>query len=151
VALQLLLGSGLRPSDVLYFSAKESNTFMDRKRVGKCYFIYKHEVLPPVKSYLESNEYREANYGDELLYRVANSNLDRFIDFVGRDTFVKSLREFRNAKEKVEKACLRVGKCDTKGTFIPLPQRSKCYYADYGCGYECADAIFDDGYIGAKV
>eukprot|EP00977_Amphora_coffeiformis_P021220 scaffold9062_cov154-Amphora_coffeaeformis.AAC.6 len=125
---------------------------MDRMHVGKCYFIYKHNLLPPVKSYLESNEYRETNYGDELLYRVANSNLDRFIDFVGRDTFAEALRRFHEAKEKVEKHCPRVnGKCDTNGNVIPPQQRSKCYYADYGCGYQCADEMFDDGKIGANL
>ena len=125
---------------------------MDRKRVGKCYFVFKHPVLPQVKSYLESNDYREANYGDELLYRVANSNLDMFIDFVGRDVFTEALRKFHEAKGKVDKHCTSVkGKCDANGNFVPQAQRAMCYYQDYGCGYECADEIFDDGHIGARI
>lgn len=125
---------------------------MDRKRRGECFFVYKHRLRPEVDSYLKSQEYRRSNYGDELLYRVANSNLDRFIDFVGRATFNEALRRFRESKEKVEKQCppsSETGPCDASGNYVPGKQRAQCYYADYGCGYKCADNLFDRGKIGA--
>ena len=131
-------------------SAKESNAFMDRKRKGKCYFVYKHTPPTEVQTYLKSNEYREMNYKDELLYRVANANLDRFIDVIGRDVFEKALQDYRQAKQKMEQACSDVVRiCGPNGEFIPPKRRSSCYYNDSGCGYECVDKLFDNGKRGA--
>ena len=109
-------------------------------------------MLPEVQSFLDSDQYRQANYGDELLYRVANANLDRFIDVVGRDVFQEALGRFRAAKSMVESHCPAVkGKCDAFGNFVKMEKRDKCYYQDYGCGYECADKLFDNGKIGAEI
>ena len=97
-----------------------------------------------------SDEYRQINYADELLYRAANANLDRFIEVVGRDVFQDALEKFRRAKEKMKNECpTTVHTCDSNGKLVPQRERSKCYHTDAGCGYECVDALFDNGKMGA--
>ena len=117
---------------------------------GKCYFIYKHPMLPEIESFIESNEYRELNYADELLYRVANANLDRYIDFIGQEIFSEALEKFRQAKARMERECPSlVHTCDSDGNLVPRNKRPKCYWKDAGCGYECVDKLFDNGKKGA--
>ena len=149
VALQLLLG--LRPSDVLTTSAKESNTYLDLGGKGICYFIPKQIRPAEVQTFVESNAFRERHYGDELLYRVASANLDIFIhNVIGKEKFAKALEAFQQAKARVQMECPPiVGHCSSTGELVPPEQQTKCYHNDYGCGYECIDKLFDNGKTGA--
>lgn len=109
-------------------------------------------MAPEIESYIASNEYRELNYADELLYRVANANLDRFIRNIGRVEFEEALHMFRQAKQRMNKECETVvHKCDANGKLVPPNKRSKCYRRDAGCGFECVDSLFDNGKRGAWI
>ena len=146
VALQFLLG--LETTDLLVTSAKQSNTWIDLNNQGVCHFVAKEQRSQRLQAFVESNEYRQRNYGDELFYRVANANLDTFInDVIGRAAFDPALAAYRQAKEWVERECPKpVGVCSDTGEQIPQSNWTPCYFADHGCGYQCVDNLFrEDG------
>jgi len=78
VLLQLMLD--LKSSDVLYQSAKQSDSGYDYLRCTK---IVKGFTTPAIQEYLSSDKWMHLNEGDYLLYDAVHRSLDRTIDYIG--------------------------------------------------------------------
>jgi len=101
-----------------------------------------------VASYLASDEWRAANYGDYLLYEAANQSLDRTINRIGHQRFNAALAEYRRLKAMEEQKCALdvVFPCSNDGKPQPKLARESCYLRnyDFGCGYKCIDQMLLD-------
>jgi hypothetical protein len=109
---------------------------------GTCVKLVKGKSSSGLEEFFESEEWLYTNYLDYALYAAANASLDRTIDSVGRDHFQAQLAEFERLRELVETKCgNRIGSgCTANGRkIVPV---EKCYDRDFGCGYECVDAVF---------
>ena len=111
---------------------------------GRCKFVPKRTMGNKVQSFLKTTKWGDLNYGDDLLYQAVNASLDRTIDeVIGRATFDAAMAEFQKAKSLAREKCpTPILACSSNGTFIPRPERDKCYKEDAGCGYRCLDKIF---------
>lgn len=141
VAMQLLLG--LRVGDILSTSAKIGGAFYFDKQRNECISIQKTKYSPGVKEYLESDEWQAANYGDYLLYAVANHSIDQTIEWLGNNRFASALAIYRNAQRIVSQQCTEHTHfpCSDDGKVQLKRSKSGCYMADEGCGYACIDRL----------
>jgi len=138
VVLQLLLG--LKTSDILYLNAKQSGGFDHH---NNCSSIPKAVVTPEVKDYLSSDEWKENNKADYLLYDLVNQSMDMTIQYIGRSKFEKALKIFSQAKALVDLHCEYKSPCIREGVERPrLESGAECYARDWGCGYKCIDQLF---------
>jgi Galactose-3-O-sulfotransferase len=111
VVLQLLLH--LKPTDILYLSAKKSGGYSyNTKPNPGCHKLIKPHISPAVHDYLSSSQWMAQNYEDYLLYKAANASLDRTIAALGRRRFDQALAEYQalmlRAKECEESAIFHV-------------------------------------------
>jgi hypothetical protein len=114
--------------------------------VFKCIPTVKSVISPTVQTYLESDAWRAANYGDYLLHAAANLSLDRTIEqVIGRETFARALHEYQQLRALEQAKCAPQVEFPCSNDGMPQPDLSKksCYlpYFDFGCGHACIDDI----------
>mmetsp|Transcript_11404 Transcript_11404/g.17250 ORF Transcript_11404/g.17250 Transcript_11404/m.17250 type:complete len:187 (+) Transcript_11404:3-563(+) len=96
VALSFLLDLSL--SEIVYVSYRQSGSYLEIQQ--KCVKIVKPQLTNDVEDFLITDEWKAMNAADILLHRAANIALDRTIDdVIGRDTFLKRLREYETLIE----------------------------------------------------
>lgn len=104
-------------------------------------------MSPAIQTFLDSDEWRAANYGDYLFYEAANQSLDQTIEMLGRKRFDAALAEFRRLKEREQTLCAPHVNfpCSDSGQPQPELARKNCYLRnyDFGCGYPCIDHMLD--------
>jgi hypothetical protein len=139
VALAMLLRLPL--SDVMYLRAKTSGGYDDGAS-RRCTYIQPSFVSDGMQSFFEGDEWQSKIRNDLSLYRAANQSLDLTIERLGRSSFERNLRLFREAQEAANDRCLEttVFPCDRHGNFFP-PNKTDCVFSDYGCGFECLDRV----------
>jgi hypothetical protein len=139
VALAMLLR--LPMSDVMYLSAKTSGGYDDGVS-GHCTYIQPSFVSDGMREFFEGDEWQAKVRHDRSLFQAANRSLDLTIDRLGRSSFERNLRLFREAQKAAHDRCLEstVFPCDRDGNFFP-PDRTDCAFSDYGCGFECLDRV----------
>lgn len=110
-----------------------------------CYLIQKSVISPSVKEYIESKEWKQFVFWDEILHKAANISLDLTIEKLGREVFQRQLDLFRRAQAALAETCSQqvVFPCNSAGERIP-PERTDCIYGDNGCGFDCMDEFFRD-------
>jgi hypothetical protein len=141
----LAMMTGLSLGDVLSTNSKVAGQYLvstTGKHKGQCIQQVKGRMSVGVQRYLESSMWKAMNYGDYVLYEAANRSLDLTIDRLGRDKFNKQLVEFQRLKSQALQVCgdhLGLG-CTSNG----VPNPDKCYLRDFGCGYQCVDAMLRD-------
>jgi len=112
-------------------------------------------MRPKIEEFLNSNEWRAANYGDYLYHEVVRQSLDLTIEALGQKRFEEALSEYHRMKEFIAESCAeidfdaRIGSkrvCSSKGVlderiFNTSTVVKNCYFASpgvaVGCGYPC--------------
>jgi hypothetical protein len=145
VALAMLLH--LRPSDVMYLSAKTSGGYDGgggggATGGGRCTYIQPSFVSPGMRAFFDSDEWEDKVKHDLAFYRAANRSLDLTIDRLGRASFEWNLKRYRESQKVAHDQCRMntVFPCDRDGRFFP-PDQTDCVFSDYGCGFECLDRV----------
>jgi hypothetical protein len=139
VALQLLLH--LKPTDILYLSAKKSGGYWyNTKPNSGCHKLIQSHISSAVHDYVSSPTWLAQNYQDYLLYKAANASLDLAIDALGRPRFENALAEYQALMLRVAKECeaSTIFSCSHNGT---VNTKNECYTNDWGCGYPCLDQL----------
>jgi len=150
VCLALLLGIDV--GSVIVTSSKVAGkNYHLGKPAGKpliCVPTVRSFVSPAVHSYLQSDEWRAANFGDYLLYQAANASLDYTIEnVIGRESFESTFSEYKRLKSLEAKECAPHVKfpCTNDGEPQPAVAKTNCYLRmyDFGCGYPCLDQLLE--------
>lgn len=140
VILQILLN--LQPSDVLYLQAAKQNGAYDPQ--NNCSSIPKRTITPEIETFLSSDEWKENNKADYMLYKAVNASMDQTIDSIGRDTFQRALHRFQEARALANHYCQSMSPCVAQGVYRPPGEvDAECYARDWGCGYKCLDRLFE--------
>lgn len=137
----------LRTSDLLYLSSKVSGGYYAWPSTNKCIQLTKNKTIlssPTISSFVYSNEWYSKNYGDYLLYSVANKSLDLTIESIGKEEFNQTLHDFLSLRRLVEDKCgpKTIFPCDLNGVFHN-ESRKNCYWNDIGCGWPCFDQFIN--------
>ena len=104
VVLRFLLG--LSAGDIMYLSSKVNGGCDDGAVKRKCYKIKPSFIEPKMKTYFDSNEWKEKNAVINMIYEAANRSLERTIDqVIGRPNFDKAFIEDMYLKSLVHKIC----------------------------------------------
>ena len=127
-------------SDVLYLSAKLNGGYDDH-----CFFIQPTNLTAEMKTYLESDEWKEIIREDLELYKAANRSLDMTIDRLGRQQFEHNLAKYKVALQVGNERCRErtVFPCSKDGVRVPPPE-TDCLWSDAGCGAACLDEVATD-------
>lgn len=138
VALAMILRIPL--SDVLYLSAKMNGGYDDH-----CFFIQPSSLTTGMKTYLESDEWKETIQEDLELYKAANRSLDMTIDRLGRAQFESNLAQYKAALKEANDRCRdrTVFPCTKDGDKVPAG-KTDCLWSDAGCGAICLDEVATD-------
>ena len=145
VAMALIMG--LDVGNVLTTSSKVAGrnyVYYAKLPVAKaCIKLEKSYVPTAVEAYLDSDTWHAMNYGDYLLHSAANASLDLTIESLGKERFVKALREYRRLGKLAETMCAPNVEfpCSHQGIYQPSKAAANCYIKDFGCGYQCLDKI----------
>ncbi|KAL7530038.1 hypothetical protein ACHAWF_003216 [Thalassiosira exigua] len=140
VTLQLLLG--LRTTDMLYYSSKSSGSaFIYSHKKDRCHPLRKPFVSNEVAKHLSSDEWFAKEYGDYLLVEAVNQSLDLTITALGREKFVRALRNFQRVRAQANEQCADsvYYPCSNDGTPQLQKSNQNCLKNDIGCGYPCID------------
>jgi len=137
VILKFLLN--LRTSDLLYLSSKVSGGYYAWPRTTKCIKLTKGSISPEVANHVYSDEWYLENYGDYLLYSVANKSMELTIDAIGRERFNETYHNFISFRKLVETKCApeTIFPCSADGVFRKEESDKNCYWNDIGCGWPC--------------
>lgn len=140
VALMMLLN--LKIADILYLSAKRHGGYDDGGGKNGCAIIKPSFLSPTMKTFFESNFWKNIIKYDYVLYAAANRSLDLTIDSLGRDLFNDNLKRFLEAQQLAQRKCIlnTTFPCDANGRFHQLNQ-TDCLWKDSGCGVKCLDDI----------
>lgn len=127
-------------SDILYLSAKQNGGYDDH-----CFFIQPTNLTAGMKSYLESDEWKEMIREDLELYKAANRSLDMTIDRLGREQFEFNLAKYKAALKEANERCRErtVFPCTKDGVKVPHAE-TDCLWSDAGCGAVCLDQVATD-------
>ena len=138
VTLMMLLN--LPMGDILYLNAKGNGGYDDGVHHDTCYYIQPSSVSPGMTSFFESQHWLEITKWDRLLYEAASRSLDLTIDRLGRDTFNRNLRQFRQLNKAAQEICLpkNVFPCTSTGH---RNTNASCLWGDSGCGHKCLDQV----------
>jgi len=146
VALALVMGVPV--SDVLVVDSKVSGGGVTPFHYawGQCWPVLKGFTSDAVKQYLQSDQWRAANYGDYILEEAALQSLDLTIDkTIGRELFNKELAKYRYLKDLGDRKCSAktVSPCSSQGELQLQESARNCYVPgrDFGCGYACIDKM----------
>jgi hypothetical protein len=143
VALQLLLG--LEASDILYFAVKQKEQYQiaGGNKEGRCQKPLNWNVLldKEVREYLEGDVWFAQNYGDKILYEVANLSLDQTITSLGLKEFSQALNDFRALLERARTECQPIFPCSANGTLQYEDSLEDCLEESKACGYGCLDQL----------
>ena len=93
-----------------------------------------------MKEYFKSERWKHQVSGDEILYRAVQRSLDLTIDQLGRKEFDAKLREFRELKAIVDKACANATMPCSPGGKRNVRSHG-CLWNDSGCGNTCIDEV----------
>jgi hypothetical protein len=140
VILQLLLG--LQPQDVLYLIGAKKSASFDIS--NQCRQLPENIKTPTLQEYFNSEQWFQDNHGDYMLYNAVNRSLDLTIErYIGRSKFDAALKEFQRVQRLANEHCEYKSPCIANGVYRPKNETgAKCYAEDWGCGYECLDALF---------
>jgi hypothetical protein len=140
VILQLLLG--LQPHDVLYLTGAKRSASFDIS--NQCRQLPENIKTPTLQEYFNSEQWFQDNHGDYMLYNAVNSSLDLTIErYIGTSKFDAALKEFQRVQRLANEHCAYKSPCIANGVYRPKNETgAKCYAEDWGCGYECLDALF---------
>jgi hypothetical protein len=142
VAMALIMG--LDVGNVLTTSSKVAGQNYALLPVRKaCIKLEKSYVPTAVEAYLDSDTWHAMNYGDYLLHAATNASLDLTIESLGKERFVKALREYRRLGKLEETMCAPNVDfpCSDLGIYQPSKAAANCYIKDFGCGNQCLDKI----------
>lgn len=129
---------GIPLSDVLYLSAKVSGGWD-----GQCKQIHPTVVLPRMRTFLQSQFWKNHVQYDLALYQAVNQSLDRTIEHtIGRHEFAQNLAKYREMLAAVHRVCPNqtVFKCTPTGQTVP-DEKTDCIWRDLGCGDPCLDKV----------
>jgi hypothetical protein len=106
VALSML--NGLALADVIYLKAKGHGGFDDGggRQEEVCTYIWPSFVSKGMQAFFQTEEWKEINHWDSVLYQAANRSLDLTIDQLGRPEFEQQLVKYQHAKGIVHDRCL---------------------------------------------
>ena len=132
----------LHISDILYLSSKTSGYAFtgDGKGNVYCVELAKKVTTPEMTEYFASDEWKEMNENDYLLYDVVNRSLDMTIESLGKQAFLSNLDAYRQALKMAEDECQTrvIPPCSADGTLNP---DNNCYVRDEGCAHDCLDNL----------
>jgi hypothetical protein len=143
VALSMILNIPLL--DVLYLTkSKSQGSFDDGRWKHTCFKIKSSTISPKIQAYLNSSEWQTIIYWDQLLHQAAHASLELTIDKLGRDEFIRNLKQFQSLKAQVMLYCCKQGSISLQCLrSCPLPiQDTDCIHGDLGCGFDCMDEYF---------
>lgn len=141
--------------DILYISAKNSSQMGTTDGQGTTFVTApKFDQLPKsVRSFIQSDKFKESNQYEYELLAYANSALDSKIRAIGAG-FRFTLATYRRISALAHERCAYnisaftrsgTGKTDNgtnTGSDIRVDGSPlKCYWNDNGCGYDCLDDI----------
>jgi len=168
VVMALIMGIDV--GDVLVTSSKVSSTsssvYHYEKSRKQCVPVLKGEVPSArLRQFLDSDEWRAANYGDFLLEEVAKRKLDLTIELtIGRERFDAAMAEYLRLQQLVKQRCVVVDAsslnhgngsgtidesdavvfpCSSTGEPQLEASSRSCYFPgkDIGCGFRCIDRV----------
>ena len=151
VALALLLGVPV--TSVLVTASRVSSEHhyhlvrLPNNKV-KCLPVVPAYINEGVQDFLNSDQWRAANWGDYVLHRAAYISLDRTIAALGEERFTKALQEFQMWRALEQEQCAPNVQfaCSHEGMAQVNAAQQSCYapYQDIGCGYKCIDELMNE-------
>jgi len=147
VVMKLLYG--FEDAAMIVFGSKQSGSF-DDGLTGMCKAIHKSYTTQDVDEHLaEGGTYRKTNE-DYFLYAVANRNLDRTIDVLGRKRVAREVIRHRTLSELANKSCLANTIFPCTKDKAPRNNENHCYASDWGCGHKCSMAVIQNAVEGQQ-
>jgi Sulfotransferase family len=140
VVLQMLLN--LSTKEILYTRARSGGSFSNGYKSRPCIYILPSFISPSMKTFLESDEWKEHIAPDVEFYKAAHKSLDRTIEALGRKEFEKNLALFKKGQKLAAEQCTgRVRTmCSSAGEVI-RPVNTTCYIWGEGCDHDCIDEL----------
>lgn len=130
----------LEVSDILYIKSRTSGSFSngDASHDRPCIYLQPSFLSPGMQKFFDSDQWKQSNAVDILLYQAVYKSLDNTIRDIGQDVFDKELAQFREAQQKANEYCQDkvIGFCSSGGILNP-PKDRTCVIWGEGCDYAC--------------
>ena len=128
--------------DILYIRARSSGSFSNGVKARPCVYLVPSFLTPGMQDFFNSQEWKDSNAIDNLLYQAVYKSLDNTINSLGVKRIKKHLSVFQKALKIAADFCEGKvhGPCTSGGTPVPEQMRT-CVVWSEGCDFQCLESF----------